>query len=424
MRILIKYPTRGRPKKSAETLKKYIDMASDMDNIKIIVSIDEDDKTTNANMFTCLSPNIQVFVGESLGKVHAINRDIPDPKTFDILLLASDDMIPIVKNYDTIIRSKMQEHFPDTDGVLFFNDGYLGYNLNTLVICGSHYYSRFGYIYNPQYKSVFCDNEFMEEANRLGRQVYFDEVLIRHEHPANNSSVSTDRLYNENDKFWDLDKKLYNSRKFKNYDVSVLICTIPKRKNMFIGLINYINKLKQKSSLNIQVLHNDDLNISIGAKRNKLINECLGRYCCFVDDDDKITEDYFKVIEESELKYDCIALNGMFFCNGTFDKYFYHSIKYHRWFEDNYGYYRCPNHINVIKTEIVRQIGFPEKRHGEDFDFSVKLSDSKLIKTEFSHDKIQYLYLFLQKKDSSSTPIVNPVQKKNSIIRGLNLKYF
>lgn len=406
MKLLIKFPTRGRSQKSVETLKKYINLATNIDNIKIIVSIDDDDKTVTESMFK-IHECVEVIRGPSLGKIGAINRDMPDPSTFDIVLLASDDMIPIIKGYDDIIQNKMKEHFPDTDGVLWFNDGYAGFKLNTLVICGSKYYSRFGYLYCPEYKSLFCDNEFMDVANRLGRQIYFNHVIIKHEHPANNSNIKSDSLYAINDKHWDEDKKTYESRKFKDYDVSVLICTIITRFDMFIDLWNTINKIKQSSRLAIEVLYDGRGNINIGEKRNDLLTLASGKYCCFVDDDDKITEDYFKIIEESELKYDCITLNGMMYIDGKKHKPFFHSLKYDKWFEDNKGYYRNPNHLNPMKTEIAKQIGFPRFNMGEDKDFSFRLLKSGLLKTEYVHNKLQYLYMFKTGKPKPVTLNLN-----------------
>jgi hypothetical protein len=396
MKLLIKFPTRDRPQKSVETLKKYIELANDLSTIKIIVSIDEDDKTLNKSMFK-IHNCVEVISGPSLGKIGAINRDMPDPSTFDIVLLASDDMIPIVKGYDNIIRNKMKQHFPDTDGVLWFNDGYTGFRLNTLVICGSKYYSRFGYLYCPDYKSLFCDNEFMEVATRLGRQIYFDQVIIKHEHPANTRYVRDDALYNSNYKYWNTDKNIYERRKFRDYDVSILICTIPSRKHMFINLWNSIQKLIQSLTLTVEVLYDDSLNMSIGQKRNSLLDKATGKYCAFVDDDDKLTEDYFKVIEASELKYDCVSFNGSLYMNGIYIKPFYHSLKYSKWIDGTHAYYRPPNHLNPMKTEIAKKIRFPSANYHEDRDFSKRLLDSGLVKTEYNHDKIQYLYMYVSK---------------------------
>lgn len=416
MKLLIKFPTRGRPKKAVETLRKYIDLCNDKANTKVIVSIDSDDTLLTEDMFK-VHPIVEVIRGPPLGKIGAINRDMPEPSTFDIVLLASDDMIPQVRGYDDIIRSKMKEHFPDTDGVLFFNDGYVGFRLNTLVICGSKYYQRFGYLYCPEYKSLFCDNEFMEVANRLGRQIYFDQVIIKHEHPINNRSIKGDTVYATNDKYWNIDKVTYESRRFKNYDMSVLICTIPSRKNMFYNLMNDINKLKQTSSLAIEVLYDDRLNITVGEKRNALLGKTSGRYCAFVDDDDKITDDYFKVIEESELKYDCIVLNGMMYIDGVKHAPFYHSLKYDKWI-DNIGvaYYRNPNHLNPMRTDIAKQVGFPGMNVYEDRDFSKRLLDSGLLKTEYTHDKTQYLYMYDR--------TVSTVASNNSRLKPVNLSKF
>ena len=397
MKLLIKFPTRGRPQKSITTLKQYIEYAENIENIKIIVSIDNDDTSVNETMFQ-VHPCVEVITAPSLGKIGAINRDIPDPATFDILLLASDDMIPQVKGYDTIITSKMIEHFPDTDGVLFFNDGYAGYKLNTLVICGSKYYQRFGYIYCPEYKSFFCDNEFMEVANRLGRQIYFDDVIIQHEHPANLHTVQTDNLYETNQKYWKSDKITYGHRKFTEYDMSVLICTIPSRKTLFIELLNQINRLKQKSRLSIQVIYDDRQDVAIGEKRNDLLNAAQGKYCAFVDDDDKLTDDYFTVIEASNLEYDCIVLNGSLYMNGEYVKPFHHSLKYDKWVDGTDSYYRPPNHLNPMKTTIAKQIRFPTTNYHEDREFSRILQERGLLKTEYSHDKIQYLYMYVTDK--------------------------
>jgi len=377
-----------------------------MDTIQIIVSVDDDDHTIKKHEIQSIHKNITICSGISNGKIDAINRDIPDTSTFDILLLASDDMIPIVSGYDDIIRSKMTQYFPDGDGVVWFNDRYRKYKLNTLVICGSKYYSRFGYIYNPEYKALWCDNEFMDEANRLGRQIYFDDVIIEHQHYLNNWSLHSDNLYLRNIESNDSDKQLYNKRRFTKYDLSVLICTISSRTKLFVKLLNKLTLLKQSTNLSIQILYDSSLTMSIGQKRNLLLDMALGTYCCFIDDDDEVTDDYFKIIENSGLTYDCISLNGRMYKDGKEDRPFYHSLKYTHWFENEAGYYRNPNHLNPMKTEIARQIRFPLKNFAEDRDFSKKLFESGLLKTEYTHDKLQYLYLYVSNKIAPTQPLI------------------
>lgn len=178
-------------------------------------------------------------------------------------------------------------------------------------------------------------------------------------------------------------------------DVSVLICTIPERKHMFGPLYQRLNYLKNKVSIRVEILYDETLDITIGEKRNRLLDRATGKYCCFVDDDDDVSDKYFTTYEaaiKSDNEYDCIALVGHYYLNGKFMKPFFHSLKYKSWYDDADGYYRCPNHLNLIKTDICKQIGYTKVNFGEDKEFSERLLESGLIKTEYSHDNLLYLY--------------------------------
>jgi hypothetical protein len=174
MKLLIKFPTRGRKSKFFEVLYEYIDLLDDVNNTYFLITLDKDDKEMyNQDTIDKLKKikNLSYFFGKSENKVSAINRDLKSNDNWDILLLASDDMIPQIKGYDSVIRDNMTTHFPDTDGVLWFNDGNRK-DLNTLSILGKKYYQRFNYIYNPEYKSTWCDNEFTQVANILKKQIF------------------------------------------------------------------------------------------------------------------------------------------------------------------------------------------------------------------------------------------------------------
>ena len=188
LRILFKYPTRGRVEKFFSTLNSYYELMVGSENFNFLISVDEDDLSMN-NQATLSKiaefKNANVVVGKSSGKIGAVNRDMEEVSgTYDIIVLVSDDMIPIIKGYDMTIRRDMYMNYPDMDGVLWYNDGHQGDRLNTLCILGSKYYDRFGYIYHPSYKSLFCDNEFMEVSKMLDKVKYFDRVIIEHQHWA------------------------------------------------------------------------------------------------------------------------------------------------------------------------------------------------------------------------------------------------
>ena len=219
MKLLIKFPTRNRKNKFFTVLKQYQKLCDDIDNTFFLITLDYDDEEMNSpevsDIFNTFK-NVKYVYGDSVSKIHAINRDIETVDEWDIVLLASDDMTPKVKGYDNIIRDKMKEHYPDTDGILWFNDGHQGNRLNTLCILGKKYYERFNYIYYPEYKSVWSDNEFMLVGNILKKQTYFDEVIIEHENPdwgyGNRDIIHRINSVNESH-----DRNLFTTRKNNNF---------------------------------------------------------------------------------------------------------------------------------------------------------------------------------------------------------------
>jgi hypothetical protein len=122
-------------------------------------------------------------------KISAINDHI-EGRDFDIVVCASDDMIPKAHSWDNEIAIAMKEHFPDLDGCVHFNDGNTEGKLITFSILGRKLYEHFGYVYHPDYKSLYCDDEFTQEVKRLGKEKYIDKVIITHEHYSVKGSVN------------------------------------------------------------------------------------------------------------------------------------------------------------------------------------------------------------------------------------------
>ena len=231
MIVLVKLPSRGRPQQLLDVLRLYVNNAHDMSKMFFMITLDSDDSTADIdiiNSLTAVHPNVSVHVGVSGTKIKAVNRDMDMAPYFDILLATSDDMIPIVSGYDEIIRTAMYKHYPSTDGVLWFNDGFQGNGLNTLPIMGRKYYQRFGYIYNPLYKTLWCDKEFTDVSIRLGRQTYFPQVIIEHRHFVN-GKAAVDETYIKNNAGAEEDTELYNSRKKIKYGIETGL-VLPKIK--------------------------------------------------------------------------------------------------------------------------------------------------------------------------------------------------
>ena len=219
MRFLIKFATKNRPDKFEACIKNIHETISGEHEFKIEVTLDLNDYTTKKEWLHY--PNISLRYDRSHSKIDACNRDmvaITKDYDWDVLINFSDDMLFVVNGWDKEIASIFNASGLDT--FLHLNDGYLGEKLPTMSVMGREYYERFFYIYPPCYKSFSCDAEAMFVAQMLNKWVYYNGVLFRHEHPANNSSVANDPLYDLNQGHMPEDTAVYFKRLKKLFYVN------------------------------------------------------------------------------------------------------------------------------------------------------------------------------------------------------------
>lgn len=212
MRILLKCPTRGRREKFLDTIRTWVSMATRTEAIGIAVSVDADDVSMRGFTEDDL-PNVawkRVFVGTSKTKIEACNADMDKIEwDWDIVILVSDDMIPQKKGYDVDIIEAMNG---ELDRVVWIYDGLQNSNLNTLNIFGRKRYEAWGYLYNPVYKSFYCDNEVTDWCRANPHKcAIIREVLIRHVHHLV-TNEAPDALYTRNAVYLEADRRIYEAR--------------------------------------------------------------------------------------------------------------------------------------------------------------------------------------------------------------------
>lgn len=212
LRILVKLPSRGRPGQCRDVVLSM--MGKQSGECDYLISIDADDPALSTYVEAFQGLVVDVKIGTSLSKIDAINRDINEcVYPWDILVVGSDDMFPVAQGWDTVIREAMAKHYPDTDGMLWFPDGYAK-TLCTMPIMGRAYYSRFGHVYNPSYRSYFCDNEQQEVAEAHGKMFYIPQQLFSHRHPDNRvKGVPSDPTYRKSIPDWAADQRNYHKRR-------------------------------------------------------------------------------------------------------------------------------------------------------------------------------------------------------------------
>jgi hypothetical protein len=211
MKILFKFTTKSRPNLFIRGMQSIIENVSS-ENYEILVTVDTDDYSMeHALLYYQDNVKVKVYYGISKNKIDAINRDVDKANNWDILVNVSDDMVFTIKGFDKIIRS----NFDNLGQCLHFPDGNTT-ELITMSIIGKQFYDRFGYIYNPQYESLFCDNEQTDVAKFLGAYKYVDKQIFEHKHPAF-GKAQMDAQYYFTESFFQKDKVVYESRKAINF---------------------------------------------------------------------------------------------------------------------------------------------------------------------------------------------------------------
>jgi glycosyltransferase involved in cell wall biosynthesis len=185
--------------------------------------------------------------------------------------------------------------------------------------------------------------------------------------------------------------------------ISILICHVEGRESFLNRLLERINESIKESPFPedfFEVLISDNSKEkTIGTKRNELLANATKKYLCFIDDDDLVSFDYAATLgNATKSDKDCISLIGEISIDGAKPKLFYHSVKYTMAFETDKSYFRPPNHLNCIKSEIAKNFSFKEINHGEDMDWAMQMVNSKALKSEFEIQYPIYFYEYVSKK--------------------------
>ena len=178
-------------------------------------------------------------------------------------------------------------------------------------------------------------------------------------------------------------------------ELSILILTLPTRIDSYSNLIRTLNQQVIENNLldKVQILSLcDTKEISVGEKRNILLNKSIGKYVCFIDDDDLISSDYLiKLTSAISSNADVVTFCGDYVENGQTTPFSISTI--HR---GNYNhpnlFYRLPNHLCPVKREIAVSCLFTDKNYGEDSDYAERINQH--IKNEFHIQDKLYFYMY------------------------------
>jgi hypothetical protein len=185
--------------------------------------------------------------------------------------------------------------------------------------------------------------------------------------------------------------------------LSLLIPTIKSREVLRQRLLDVlypqINDVHEYVEL---LIDEDDGEVSIGAKRNRLVSRARGQFVAFIDDDDLVDQNYVRRIALS-LEYgadvDCVGFKMRRFSNGRDIGEGINSLAVGRYFTDKHPadpnrtiYYRTPNHLNPVRREIAKRHPFPNQNFAEDSAYAAAILPE--LKRELFINEYLYFYYY------------------------------
>ena len=210
-KISIIHPSRQRPLMAFETYNKWITNAFNIPEVEYILSVDNDDPTLQQYNWEFRGAiDVTFQYNNNRSAIDAINVAAKNAKG-DLFVVVSDDFDSFF-GWNQFLHENLHDKH---DFIVKTNDGYLGNNwLITLPILDREYYNRFGYIYYPEYKHLWCDTEMTVVAKMLGKIIdlqHFTDKVFKHNHHTI-GLMEKDEIAVKNDSTWDQGKSLFLDR--------------------------------------------------------------------------------------------------------------------------------------------------------------------------------------------------------------------
>lgn len=178
------------------------------------------------------------------------------------------------------------------------------------------------------------------------------------------------------------------------YKLSILLPTIESRKVIFDKLLDELLKQIQPYNDKVELIsHCDNKEISIGLKRQKLLELAKGEYIVFIDDDDWVASNYIEKILDNTGS-DCIGFQIECTFDGKEKCLASAHLKYKDWseYKDGFRFVRSIYHKTPVRRELALQAEFKDMRYAEDYDYSMRIMP--LLKSCAYINQVMYYYRY------------------------------
>jgi hypothetical protein len=164
--LLIKFSPSGDPEAFKQAFSRYLTMLSGLHQVRFVVTIRNQDGLLSTPQFrTWLetrskNADIEVHYGDYKGPVDATNAYIKC-RSSEIVLIASEEMVPTIMGYDHHLISLYIATFPNFDGAIKFWDGIRPKEdpKMTMPVLGSNLLMKLGAVYHAEYSESFYQED-------------------------------------------------------------------------------------------------------------------------------------------------------------------------------------------------------------------------------------------------------------------------
>jgi glycosyltransferase involved in cell wall biosynthesis len=411
------------------------------------------------------------YVGDMINFIkNNINANSISYYVFDVKQLVSFDKNEyLYNNYELLKNVEIY----DNNELFELNNIDMWYQNATLRNYGMHFCSCMniktlnkigGFSYDCCYGTDYDDNDlllriisqnipFIPISNKTfkvgGIHLYHEKTKLTIEKNIRNNSIYLFKLkmYNEHKIYIDFTSieiykkylKIYNNDDIYNYDfeviqtklfynnlnvsqlhnkikLSILVPTVPSRLNYFYTKImnELMKQIKNRNDIEVISLF-DNKKRTIGTKRQEMLELSKGEYVTFIDDDDRISEDYIKKIINGlydNPNVDCLVYN-VICCvdNSSIKKLCKYGIEFEYGDISETEWRGKPSHTMVWKREIAIRHKYKNMMNGEDCEWVKRAY--KDIKTQIRIDDVLYYYDAQYSTTSETALLSDDVIQKN-----------
>lgn len=198
----------GRAVQARKCYDHWMNSASGDHEYEWIVSLSKKDATLEQYYQTFTDADAVLITTRSTNMVEATN-EIAKLCAGQLIILVSDDMWSC-ELWDTKILHKFE--MINGPGILQVSDGITVTKL-TIPIMNREAYKKLGYIYHPDYISMYADDDLRKTALQHGMYYNGTDIMIEHRHYSVNKAKMDKTYASENSRTaWKIGEKVFFER--------------------------------------------------------------------------------------------------------------------------------------------------------------------------------------------------------------------